>query len=343
MGEEPRDDDGWVLGLDAAQDSSDVDQSSGDHDQTASDRDQSSSDRDQQSSDEDQEAADADLADRADRGRYDLTTEARSRTSDERHSTSLRRDETAQSRLRTAAARDRAAERRDLGAGKRDAAALLRDQKADADPKPQHVYERARSDRDRAGVDRSRAYDDRQRAADDRAHAAADRDAASSERSEALRRQTEAGLLLKEASTDQLTGARTRFAGLEEVSRELDRTHFLPGVGLMFAFVDVDGLKRVNDGEGHLAGDALLRLVGSTLIANLRPSDVVVRFGGDEFLCAMKDMTASDARARFNKMSTTLAGVNPSYSVSFGLAESNERDTLDDVVARADADLLAGR
>jgi diguanylate cyclase (GGDEF)-like protein len=342
MGDELHED-GKAFELARDQSSSDHDQTSGDRDQTASDQDQSSSDRDQQSSDEDQEAADADVADRLDRGRYDLTTEARSRTSVERHSTSLRRDETGQSRLETAAARDRAAERRDLGAGQRDEAARLRDQKADADPRLQDMAERARLDRDRAGVDRNRALNDRQRAADDRAHAARDREVATHDRSEAMEMRAESAEVVKQASTDQLTGARTRFLGLDQVSRELARSRHRSGAALMFAFVDVDGLKRINDGRGHLAGDALLRLVGRTLIANLRPSDVIVRFGGDEFLCAMTDMTAIDARARFQTICTTLADVDPEYSVSFGLAQSNQRDTLDDVIARADADLLAGR
>jgi diguanylate cyclase (GGDEF)-like protein/PAS domain S-box-containing protein len=341
--DEPLGDEGRAFELGRDQGSSDQDQTSSDQDQTASDEDQSSSDRDQQSSDEDQQAADADVADRVDRGRYDVTTEARARTSDERHSTSRRRDETGHSRLQTAAARDRAAERRDLGAGRRDAAALLRDQKAEAEPKGQDMRARAQSDRDRAGADRMRAGLDRERAADDRADAAADRDAATDERSEALRMRAVSAELLKQASTDQLTGARTRFVGLDEVSRELDRTRSRPGAALMFAFVDVDGLKRINDGKGHLAGDALLRLVGSTLLENLRPSDIIVRFGGDEFVCAMTDMTARDARVRFRKICTTLAGVDADYSVSFGLAQSNHEDTLDDVIARADADLLAGR
>jgi diguanylate cyclase (GGDEF)-like protein len=343
MRDEALGDDGKAFELGRDESSSDQDQTSSDQDQTASDEDQSSSDRDQQSSDEDQQAADADVADRVDRGRYDRTTEARARTSDERHSTSRRRDETGRARLQVAAARDRAAERRDLGAVKRDTAALRRDEKANAEPRDQDIRERAQSDRERARADRERAADDRERAADDRAHAARDRDAATNDRSEALQIRAESAELLKQASTDELTGARTRFIGLDEVSRELDRTRDRAGAGLMFAFVDVDGLKRINDGKGHLAGDALLRLVGKTLLENLRPSDIIVRFGGDEFVCAMTDMTVPDARARFGTICTTLAGVDADYSVSFGLAQSNHEDTLDDVIARADADLLAGR
>src|SRR5438552_11348809 len=78
---------------------------------------------------------------------------------------------------------------------------------------------------------------------------------------------------LKLATTDELTGAWTRKLGLEEVSRELERAH-RTGARLVLAFVDVDGLKAVNDSQGHLAGDALLRLLGETLRANVRPYDV---------------------------------------------------------------------
>jgi GGDEF domain-containing protein len=55
---------------------------------------------------------------------------------------------------------------------------------------------------------------------------------------------------LVEAATDQLTGTRTRLLGLDEVARELMRTRREPGAVLMLAFVDVDGLKQVNDSKG---------------------------------------------------------------------------------------------
>src|SRR5947209_3484219 len=122
---------------------------------------------------------------------------------------------------------------------------------------------------------------DRAKAADDRARAAADREAAARERAEALRTRAESADNLKLATTDELTGAWTRKFGLEEVSHELERAH-RTGATLVLAFVDVDGLKQLNDSQGHLAGDALLQLVGETLHANVRPYDVIVRYGGDE-------------------------------------------------------------
>jgi two-component system cell cycle response regulator len=111
----------------------------------------------------------------------------------------------------------------------------------------------------------------------------------------------------------------------------------------VLAFVDVDGLKQVNDSEGHLAGDALLQLVGETIRANVRPYDVIVRYGGDEFVCAMPNISAHEARTRFEKIAAALAAVRAGHSVTFGLAEADRGDDLKELLARADADLLEAR
>jgi diguanylate cyclase (GGDEF)-like protein len=248
-------------------------------------------------------------------------------------------DETATGRDQpagSASARDEAATLRDLGATARDGEARKRDAEIDRGASWQDILLRAAYDRERAAADRERA-------ADDRLQAAADREIARQERAEALRIRSESAGLLEQAATDQLTGARTRFLGLDEALRELERTRRQPGAALMVAFVDVDGLKRINDSRGHLAGDALLRLVGQTLIANLRRYDVVVRYGGDEFVCAMPEMSPADACARFRTISQELATVDPGYSISIGLAQSRAEDSLDDLISRADADLLGGR
>lgn len=105
----------------------------------------------------------------------------------------------------------------------------------------------------------------------------------------------------------------------------------------------MDDLKRVSDECGHLAGDRLLQLVGETLRATVRAYDVVVRYGGDEFLCAMSNLTATEARARFEQIAAVLKGVDASYSVTVGLAEAEPDDRLRDLIARADADLLRAR
>ena len=111
----------------------------------------------------------------------------------------------------------------------------------------------------------------------------------------------------------------------------------------MLAFIDVDGLKQLNDSQGHLAGDTLLQLLGETLRASIRPYDVIVRYGGDELICAMPNLSASEARARFEKVAALLTAADAKHSIAFGLAEAEPADTLQELLARADADLLQAR
>lgn len=317
------------------QTSADRDQTAGDQDQTWSDHDQTASDSDQRSADEDQHAADDDFAAGGDSVTYHRSALARERASSDRAAVSALRDETAAARLRTADDRDRAAALRDRGAEGRDALARLHDLQDDTDASREDVLARAKRDRERAAADRAKA-------ADDRVRAAADREEAARERAEALRHRAESVEDLRFAATDELTGAWTRKFGREELARELERAH-RTGTSLVLAFVDVDDLKAVNDEQGHLAGDLLLQLVVGTLRANVRPYDVIVRYGGDEFVCAMPNLTAPEARARFERIAASLAAADADHSVTVGLAEAGPADSLQELIARADADLLEAR
>src|SRR5438045_3621363 len=314
---------------------SERDQTASDQDQSWSDRDQTASERDQRTADDDQHAADDDFAAGGDAITYHRSALARERSGRDRDAVSVVRAESAAARLGTGADRDRAAELRDRGAEGRDALARLHDLQDDGDASREDILLRAERDRARAAADRAKA-------ADDRARAAADREEAARERAEARRDRTKSADTLKLAATDELTGAWTRKLGLEEVSRELERAH-RTGARLVLAFVDVDGLKAVNDSQGHLAGDALLRLLGETLRANVRPYDVIVRYGGDELLCAMPNLSVREARARFGKIAAVLAATDAEHSVTFVLAEAETADGLQELIARADADFLDAR
>jgi diguanylate cyclase (GGDEF)-like protein len=320
---------------DRDQGTSDRDQTASDQDQTWSDHDQTASERDQRSADDDQHASDDDFAAGGDAITHRRSALARERSGRDRDAVSVERAESAAARLGTAADRDRAAELRDRGAEGRDALARLHDLQDDADASREDILLRAERDRARAAADRAKA-------ADDRVRAASDREEAAHERAEALRNRIESADNLKLATMDELTGALTRKFGLEEVSRELERAH-RTGATFVLAFADVDGLKAVNDSQGHLAGDALLRLLGETLRANVRPYDVIVRYGGDELLCAMPNLSAIEARARFQKIAATLAAVDADHSITFGLAEAEPADSLQELIARADADFLQVR
>jgi diguanylate cyclase (GGDEF)-like protein len=309
------------------------DQTASDWDQTWSDRDQSASDADQRSADEDQRASDADLAAGGDAQVHKRSARARDRAAEDRASASELRDETAVSRLTTAEARDQAADLRDREADRRDE--LARRDAARGETGIDDLLLRAERDRARAAADRAKAAEDRDRAARDRERAA-------EERAQALRIQSEAKAEIELAMKDELTGAWTRKFGLEAVSREIERAHRMADA-LVLVFVDVDGLKEVNDREGHLAGDALLRRVGETVRARVRPYDVVVRYGGDELVCAMPNIAVADARARFGTIATELAAADPHHSVTFGVAAAEPGEGLQALIARADADLLDAR
>ena len=141
---------------------------------------------------------------------------------------------------------------------------------------------------------------------------------------------------------DGLTGVYLRSAGFVELAHEMSRAR-RTNQPLVVAFVDVDHLKAVNDSLGHAAGDRMLREVAQALSSSQRPYDLVLRYGGDEFVCALPGMQIPDAARRFASLNSTLAAGLERGSVTIGLAQLRPGDTVEDVVSRADAALIAAR
>jgi diguanylate cyclase (GGDEF)-like protein len=141
-------------------------------------------------------------------------------------------------------------------------------------------------------------------------------------------------------ATDSLTGAWQRGPGLEQLEHEINRARRGNG-RLVVAYVDVDGLKTINDMSGHAAGDALLARVVAALRSNLRPYELIVRVGGDEFICALSDAGIDDVRRRFDEIANQLR-VDPTVAaITVGFAELTEADSAMDLVDRADRDFLS--
>jgi diguanylate cyclase (GGDEF)-like protein len=102
------------------------------------------------------------------------------------------------------------------------------------------------------------------------------------------------------ADRDPLTGAINRRA-LRDIFKELE------GRSAMLLFFDLDGFKTINDEHGHAAGDHCLQLFAAALKDSFRPSDQVVRYGGDEFLVIAQGIDRAAADARVGDVSTRLS------------------------------------
>jgi diguanylate cyclase (GGDEF)-like protein len=141
---------------------------------------------------------------------------------------------------------------------------------------------------------------------------------------------------LREAAfTDPLTSLPNR-RGLGRLVRErLGRRPFA------VLAIDVDGLKQVNDGHGHAAGDELLLLVANAISSTLRTGDVVARVGGDEFICVILDADTDAGAHVAARMLTTVTNAQPRDSwmprVSIGVASATPGAPLDLSIRRADA------
>jgi diguanylate cyclase (GGDEF)-like protein len=317
--------------LEGDQTLADSDQTLADSDQTGSDSDQTASDREQAAADSDQAASDRDLVRGGDPDAHHFSREIRSRTAQQRRfsvdgrvAAAVARDQGAHARDQTAELRDRALATQDAATGSRDSEMMLR----------------AAHDRTSAAADRVAAAESRTRAAVDREQAARDREQAARE---VLQANAERDSLLTQlafAETDGLTGTLARATGLEDLDREIARARRTMAP-LVITYVDVVGLKAVNDARGHGAGDTLLQHGVNTIRTHLRSYDLIVRIGGDEFLCVMSGATIEHAHERFDAIQATLAANPEPCAIKVGFAALTDTDTAADLIQRADAELPA--
>ncbi|HEX3040941.1 MAG TPA: GGDEF domain-containing protein [Solirubrobacterales bacterium] len=327
-------------GRDAA--ASDTDQTLSEADQTGSDFDQSLSDRDQAAAIADQRTSDIEqeIADRLLEAVEPTERPGRMRDYERAHA---ERDEGTMSRVATSVARnlisverDEQAGRRDDLASDRDRVAGERDEVADQADREAESLSReagdlssaAKAALDAATSARTVAAGARQKAASDRERAARDREAAARDREYLCGE-------MERAQLDEVTGAYRRGMGEILLRHEMSRAVRVKKP-LTLAFVDADGLKGVNTREGHAAGDALLQSVYRALEARLRPYDPIVRWGGDEFVCAVAGASLDDARARIERAQGDLTQLDPKVTFTFGLGTMEAGDTIGTLVDRAD-------
>jgi diguanylate cyclase (GGDEF)-like protein len=113
-------------------------------------------------------------------------------------------------------------------------------------------------------------------------------------------------LLAHQATTDALTGVHNRRYMEQRLREELHRAA-RSGDPVSFVLLDVVGLKRVNDTLGHAAGDLVLQEVAGQLRSAMRASDVVCRYGGDEFAVLLPETRPEEAARAVQRVLDALA------------------------------------
>ncbi len=145
----------------------------------------------------------------------------------------------------------------------------------------------------------------------------------------------------RNAHTDALTGLGNRYWMRTMFEREIGRAK-QSAKPLCLMMIDVDNFKLFNDHYGHIAGDRVLVAVAEALREYLRPTDLIARFGGDEFAALLPDITLEQAQQTAERLREEVAGLSPSslstaITVSIGIASSLEADDIATLVQRADA------
>lgn len=154
--------------------------------------------------------------------------------------------------------------------------------------------------------------------------------------------------LAASAMTDPLTRLLNRTAFLDACSKELRRAgrHVRP---LAIAMADLDGFKAYDDTRGHMAGDELLKAVAEVLQTGRRATEVVARYGGDEFVILFPDATPAEARAAAERIRQTITELpcfqpngrrgtwRSTLTVSVGIAAfPDDGMTINALLAKAD-------
>ena len=155
---------------------------------------------------------------------------------------------------------------------------------------------------------------------------------------EITRRKTEQAFE-KLSNTDELTGAFNRRVLDQVLKREISRSQrqLLP---LSLCMMDLNDFKEVNDNYGHHMGDRVLRQFCQIVQKNIRSTDYLIRYGGDEFVVVTPSADTEHAKMVMDKISAAVGefdfGIEQRIKTSIGVAELKDGDTIDQLLIRAD-------
>ena len=148
------------------------------------------------------------------------------------------------------------------------------------------------------------------------------------------------------AESDSLTGAANRYCLEKILLRECQRAErFRQPLSLIA--MDIDDFKLINDSHGHQGGDTVLVEVAQTLQSCLRDTDLLARWGGDEFMIVLPHSTIGGAMERAQQMRERLLQHKPldlsTLTISFGVVERCADETMTELMSRADQALYRAK
>ena len=148
--------------------------------------------------------------------------------------------------------------------------------------------------------------------------------------------------LIHEAMHDSLTGIYNRKAILDFLKKELSRTIRTGGI-LGLGMCDLDHFKNINDKYGHQTGDEVLKGFTRIINANLRDYDLIGRYGGEEFLIVLPTIGDTKKHLVFKRLCKAVSDTkiptrsgDISITVSIGVTQSDGKDSVDEILTKAD-------
>lgn len=149
------------------------------------------------------------------------------------------------------------------------------------------------------------------------------------------------------ASIDGMTGVLNKKSGLGFLEREFKLSQS-NNKNLVVCFIDVDGLKTINDSFGHGEGDKLLMCIAKILKEGIRKTDFVIRMGGDEFLIVFPGTTMKEVNKAWGRVLRSLDEINKNnekynLSISYGFYEyikkMEEKLSTSEIIKNADIEM----